>query len=102
MFSIARRATVLLLLLVFLCSALPAAAAPARRAHAAKTPVLLGPDLFDQVVSWLVSLWPSQESRLQSSWEKSGFVVDTGTTTNSSSTPTDTDRGAMIDPNGGN
>lgn len=99
--SIVRRAAVLFLLLALLCSALPAVAAPAGRAHAAKTPAVLDASLFDQVVSWLVSLWPGQEPRPQGSREKIGVVVGTGTTTDSAMS-TDADRGAMIDPNGGN
>jgi hypothetical protein len=101
MFSTVRRATVLFLLLAFLCSALPAVAAPAGRAHAANTPVILGSSLLDQVLSWLSSLWPGQEPRPQGSREKSGVLTSEGGGTENTSSVTAQDRGGMIDPNGG-
>ena len=96
-----RRITSAVLLLSILCFALPAAAAPAGRAYTSKVPLVFGSSLLDQVVSWLSSLLPGHEPRPQGSQEKAGGVVNTGGGVDSSANPIESDRGAMIDPNGG-
>lgn len=98
---IVRRVTSAVLLLSILCFALPAAAAPAGRAQISKAPVVFGASLLDQVFSWLSGLLPGHEPKPQGSQEKAGGVINTGGL-ESSSNPVETERGAMIDPNGGN
>ncbi len=93
---IVRRTTSAVLLLSILCFALPAAAAPAGRAQASKAPVVFGSDLLDQVFSWLNSLLPDSEPKPQTSREKALGVTNT-----ESGAKLESDRGAMIDPNGG-
>lgn len=95
-----RRITSAVLLSSILCFALPAAAAPAGRAQTSKTPVVFGSSLLDQVVSWLNSLLPRHEPKPQGFREKAGGFVNTGGV-DSSANPIESDRGAMIDPNGG-
>ena len=97
---IVRRITSAVLLLSILWFALPAAAAPAGRAHASKAPVAFGSSLLDQVFSWLSSLWPGHEPRPQDSQEKAGGVVNIGGDTQESAT-SGQDHGGTIDPNGG-
>ena len=94
--SIVRRLTAAITLVAVLCVAVPAMAAPVQ-SHS-RTPVVLGGGLFDQVLSWLSSLWLGQPQP-QGSREKVMVSVPGGDTT-SSATSFD-DRGAMIDPNGG-
>ncbi|HKI02919.1 MAG TPA: hypothetical protein VKK31_13170 [Thermoanaerobaculia bacterium] len=95
--SIVRRLTAAITLVTVLCFALPAVAAPAR-AHSPRAAAVLDISIFDQIVSWLGSLWPGQEPKPQSVREKTGIIG--GTTDSSHSMPGDPDRGAMIDPNG--
>jgi hypothetical protein len=97
--SIVRRLTAAALVLTVLCFALPAAAAPASRSHTSRTPVVLGPGLLDQVLAWLGSFWPGKTPAPQGSREKAGIATGGGVL-DSSSTGAETDRGAMIDPNG--
>jgi hypothetical protein len=99
--AIVRRVTSAVLLLSILCFALPAAATPARRAQTSKAPVAFGSNLIDQVFSWLSSLWPGHEPRPQSSQQKSGGVISTNGGVESTAHTIESDRGAMIDPNGG-
>jgi hypothetical protein len=95
---IVRRITSAVLLLSILCFALPAAAAPAGRSQTLKAPMAFGSSLFDQVFSWLSSLWPGQEPKPQDSQEKGGLVLPGG---GSEGALSEDDRGGMIDPNGG-
>ena len=97
---IVRRITSAALLLSILCFALPAAAAPAGRAQTLKSPAVFGSSLLDQAFSWLRSLLPSHEPRRQSSQEKAGGVIHTGGAAENSAASVESDRGAMIDPNG--
>jgi hypothetical protein len=94
--SIVRRLTAAIILVTVLCVAVPAMAAPTR-SHS-RTPVVLGGGLFDQVLSWLSSFLPGQPQP-QGSREKA-VVSGPGGDTTSNATSLD-DRGAMIDPNGG-
>lgn len=98
---IVRRVTSAVLLLSILCFALPAVAAPAGRAQTSKAPVVFSSSLLDQVFSWLSSLWPSHEPKPQHTQEKAGGVINTDGGVDSSANPIESDRGAMIDPNGG-
>jgi hypothetical protein len=61
--------------------------------------MVLGSSLLDQVFSWLSSLLPGHEPRPRSSQQKAGSVIDT-TGGIDSATSVESDRGAMIDPNG--
>lgn len=92
-----RRVTPAVLLLSILGFALPAAAAPAGRAHTAKPSVVLGHSLLDQVVSWLSGLLPSQIWSQES--QEKGTVLSGSGTENAYEVSTQ-DRGGMIDPNG--
>jgi hypothetical protein len=99
---IVRRITSAVLLLSILCFALPAAAAPAGRAQTSKAPVVFGSSLLDQVFSWLNSLWPVQEPKPQGSREKTLGIANNDGGLDSGAHSLEADRGAMIDPNGGN
>ena len=95
--SIVRRLTAAIALVTVLCVAAPAMAAPVRSHF--KTPVVLGGGLFDQVLSWLGSLLSGPEAQPQAPAVKSapiGFDTDP-----SQPVSAESDRGAQIDPNGG-
>lgn len=98
---IVRRIASAVLLLSILCFALPAAAAPAGRAQTLKTPMVFSSSLLDQVFSWLSGLWPGQAPKPQGSQEKAGVAINTGGGVESNAAHTESDRGVMIDPNGG-
>jgi hypothetical protein len=95
---IVRRITSAVLLLSILCFALPAAAAPAGRAQASKVPMVFGFSFLDQVVSWLSSLLPGQETKPQGPREK---VKAVGGFPDEAAALSDQEHGGMIDPNGG-
>ena len=98
---IVRRLTAALTLVVALCVVAPPAADAATRPTATKPRVTLGSTFLDQVVAWVLDFWtapPPSQSR-----QKAGTVLTgPGTTiTDGASTDVTSDRGGMIDPNGG-
>lgn len=97
--SIVRGLTAAIVLVTVFCFAMPAVAAPAR-SHAGRTPVAHGTGVFDQVLSWLDSLWLGNEPKPQGPAAKSLFTLVGDILTNSQSLPTEQERGGMIDPNG--
>lgn len=96
--SLARTVTSAVLLLSILCFALPAVAAPAGRAQTTKPSVILGHDLLDQVFSWLSRLLPGRDAGTNQ--QKASVVVNNSGGVSHAANTNETDRGAMIDPNG--
>jgi hypothetical protein len=95
--SIVRRLTAAIALLAVLCLAMPVSAATSRP-HATKAPAVAGSDLVDQLLAWLGSFWSGPEAQ--------GQKVPTKALATSSGSSlllplNNTDRGGMIDPNGG-
>ena len=94
-----RRLTAGIVLLTVLCLALPAAAAPVHP-QAPKAPAI---SLLDQFLGWIGSFLPGQPSVDKSPAEKTiGVGTLPGGTDGASlgSALDNSDRGAMIDPNG--
>jgi len=97
--SIVRGLTAAIVLVTVFCFAMPAVAAPAR-SHAARTSVAHGTGVFDQVLSWLDSLWLGNEPKPQGPAAKSLLDLVGDVLNNSQTLPIEPDRGAQIDPNG--
>lgn len=98
---IARRLTAALTLMAALCLVTPPAADAATRPTQTQPRVTLGSTFLDQVVAWVLDFWmppaPAHQSR-----QKTGTVLTGGTGINAqSAAKVESDRGAMIDPNGG-
>jgi hypothetical protein len=96
-----RRVTVAALLLAVLCLSLPAAAATGRP-HPAQAPTVVGSGFVDQLLTWLVSLWPGQPSSPERTGQTKSLTAPSSPALAAGLDPTsNTDRGGMIDPNGG-
>jgi hypothetical protein len=99
---IVRRLTAALTLVAALCVAAPPAADAAPRPTATKPRVTLGSTFLDQVVAWVLDFWTAPSSASQSRQKTGTVLTGPGTTiTNAASTDVSSDRGGMIDPNGG-
>jgi hypothetical protein len=98
---IVRRATVAVLLLAVLCLSLPAAAATSRP-HPAQAPTVTGSGFVDQLLTWLVSLWPGQPSSPERAGQTKSLTTPSSPSLATGLDPaSNIDRGAQIDPNGG-
>lgn len=95
---IIRRLTAVLTLVAALWLAAPPAVDAASRSSSTKTRVILGSTFLDQVVAWVLDFWPAPASADRSR-QKTGTGMTGNTETEAAST-IESDRGAMIDPNG--
>ncbi|HEX9943867.1 MAG TPA: hypothetical protein VGG03_17785 [Thermoanaerobaculia bacterium] len=97
---IVRRLAAAIGLVAVLGFAVPAGAASPNRSSSPRTPMVLGPSLVDQFLSWLGSLWLGHEPNSQTPQGKALGTNTSGSGDNANSVPDDSDRGAQIDPNG--
>ena len=100
---IVRRLTAVLTLVAALCLATPPAAGAATRPTAAQPRVTLGSTFLDQVVAWVLDFRTPPAPASQSRQKTGTVVISTGPggTSNAAATDVASDRGGMIDPNGG-
>lgn len=92
-----RRLTAAVVLLVVLCAAAPASAAPASRPASPA----FGLSLLDPFFAWLGNLWPGHEGQRQVPEERTGTLRGSSGNGGSNEIPqAKSDGGGVTDPNG--
>jgi hypothetical protein len=97
--TVVRRLTAVIALLAVFCLALPAVAAPGAHRQSHRTRAVHASSLVDQFVAWIGTLLPSPSQTGRT--EKTGtYSAPSGASVFSSTHPSESDRGGMLDPNG--
>lgn len=97
--TVVRRLTAVLALLAVFCLALPAAAIPGAQGQSHRA--VHASSLVDQLVAWIGSFWAGPAQGQAAPAEKAIQILGIGIgIDNAAPSPTSSDHGGMIDPNG--